>query len=152
MRISAILHTRLEPLTIIHTPLGERWSSLRQYVHLPSGRCLDRAFSRAKGHRLLQSCSQRLTAIYAPTVSSVLRSRAASLSAYRRHRAPRSPMASFAGGQVRLVSPDHLRQAVLSDGLRIPTRTLAVRNAVTSNSFVKKSPLCSALGAYSTSI
>ena len=49
MRISAILPTRLKPLAIFHTPLGERWSSIRQYVQLLLGRCLRRAFSWKKG-------------------------------------------------------------------------------------------------------
>ena len=49
MRNSAILPPRFKPLAIFHTPLGERWSSIRQYVQLLLGRCLRRAFSWKKG-------------------------------------------------------------------------------------------------------
>ena len=153
MRNSAILPPRFKPLAIFHTPLGERWSSIRQYVHLPLGRCLRRAFSwkkgspaplelfpKADGH--LCADSQHDPAITGPSLRAP--SAGTALRAFSQHH--------VAGGQVRLRPSDPSHQAVLVDGLRIPTRALASKNAVTSNSFVKKSPLCSALGAYSTSI
>ena len=153
MRTSAILPPRLKPLAIFHTPLGERWSSTRQHVQLLVGRCLQRAFSWKKGSpaplELLPKADGHLCADsqHDPALAGSL-----SRAPYAGTALRVFPWHHVAGDQVRLRPSDPSHQAVLADGLRKPMRVLAAKNAAASSSFVKKSPLCSALGTYSTSI